>query len=414
MPETKSWQAPDLLLILLIGLLCATGLVAIVGATASSQAFAGLWKTQMNWMIIGGAIILVLLFIDYRTVLRYAWWIYGITLAITLYTALFAEETAGHRAWLGFMGRGIQVAELMKLATILALAAYLYKRVGELNNLGSLVVPLLLALVPMGAVLKQGDLGTSLVFLPICLAMLYAAGMRGVYLFLMVSPLVALLALFQGPQWPVVFVIFLIFLVFLMRDRQVPMVDQGIFLGGNILAYLFVIPTAWHSLEPYQKDRLLVFTNPDYDVTSTGYQLHQSMIAVGSGGFFGKGWKEGTQTGLNFLPEARTDFIFANWAEEWGFVGAVFLMGLFLLLLWRVLDSGRRARDIRGSLLAAGVTALFAVHLIINIGMTIRLMPITGVPLLLVSYGGSSVITALLALGFVLNLRMRREVVYRY
>lgn len=414
MAEAKTWQAPDLLLVLLIALLCGVGLVAITGATASMEGFADLWKTQARWLALGGAAVLLMLFVDYRRILKYAWWIYGITLAVTLYTALFAEETMGHSAWLMVFGRGVQVAEMMKLATILALAAYLYKRVGQLNNLTSLIVPLLIALVPMGAVLKQGDLGTSLVFLPICLAMLYAADMRGVYLLLMVSPLAALLALFEGPQWPVVFGIFLVFLFFVMRDRQVPWLDRVIFLGGNVLAYLFVIPMLWSHLEQYQKDRLLVFTNPDYDVNSAGYQLHQSMIAVGSGGFLGKGWKEGTQSGLRFLPETHTDFIFANWSEEWGFVGAVFLLGLFLLLFWRILDSGRRARDIRGSLLAAGVTALFAVHLIINIGMTIRLMPITGIPLLLISYGGSSVITALLALGFILNLRMRREIAYRY
>ncbi len=408
MSVKRQWRSPDpVLLVIVIGL-CAAGLVALMSAAPRDS----YWQLQARWMGIGLCGILVLLFFDYRFFLKHAWWIYALVM-LALLTAGLGELQRGQRALLNIGSRGIQFSEFAKLAMILAIAAYLAKRVGEINGLKDMTVPLLLAIIPTGIVKLQGDLGTALTFLPICIAMLYASGMKAVYLLLFISPMIGFLSLLPGHQWTVVFLAFLVFLYFLMRDQEVPMMDRFIFLWANAAAYFVLVKKVWEKLDDYQKDRLLVFSNAAYDTNSAGYHINQSMIAIGSGGLLGKGWKQGTQSGLQFLPEQWTDFIFANWAEEWGFIGSAALLGLFLIFFWRILDSGRKAKDVRGSLITAGVVALFAIHLVINIGMTIRLMPITGLPLLLISYGGSSVLMSLLAVGFVLNVRMRSEVVYR-
>lgn len=408
MANPPTLRSPDLLLLALTGLLCAAGLVAIAGATSSMPHLESLWKTQLKWMGLGVVGIIVVAVIDYRHLLKYAFLFYGVVLGAAILSEVLAGLHRGQRALLPILGHEVQTAEPLKLATILALAALLYPRAGSIRSLRDMDIPLVLAAVPTAVVLKQGDLGTALVFFPICFAMLYTAGMHGVYLLFFFSPLAALMAFLPGPQWPFVFAVFLLFLLFVMRDRQIPWLDRIVFLAGNVGAYIMA-PIVWNHLEDYRKARLLVFVNPAFDASGAGYHLSQSLIAIGSGGLLGKGWKQGTQGGLQFLPEPWTDFIFANWAEEWGFAGAAVLLGLFLLFLWRVLAIGAGSRDIRGALIAAGVSTLFAVHLLIAVGMTIRLMPITGIPLLLISYGGSSLITALAAVGFVLNAGMRRD-----
>ena len=244
---------------------------------------------------------------------------------------------------------------------ILVLASYIGGRKDVMSNVNSLFAPIALLSVPFILVLVQPDLGTALLLLPIFFATLFVAGARIKYLIAMVA------------------------------------------LG------LGAMPFMWQILHGYQKQRLLVFLNPNIDPLGAGYTIIQSKIAIGSGGLFGKGWLSGTQSQLNFLPERHTDFIFSVVGEEWGYIGAAGLVLAYLFIVRRALTIASLTSDIYGKLIANGIAVMFAFQIIINIGMTIGLMPVVGIPLPLVSYGGSSVVATFLAIGLLLNISMRRS-----
>jgi rod shape determining protein RodA len=328
--------------------------------------------------------------------------VYGfalILLVVTLAVGTGQGTAASTRSWLSIAGHQIgQPAELAKIAVVLMMARYLSNRREAPGSLRELIVPCLLAGVPFLLVLKQPDLGSALVFIGILFAMLYWAGVRPHLLVLLASPVVSLLAAFSIISWTL-WMVLLTGLLILWR----PFIFEAVGVWMVNAAMGFIAMPLWNRLEPYQQNRLLTFLNPEIDPQAAGYHAIQSKVAIGSGGLLGNGWLEGPQKRLAFLPAPHTDFAFTVFGEEMGFLGVVAVLILFLILFITLVRIARRASDPFASLLVFGVLGLLLTHVWENVGMTVNIMPITGIPLPFFSYGGSFLLACSLALGMVLR-----------
>jgi len=322
-----------------------------------------------------------------------------ILLVATLLVGTGAGSAASSKSWLAIGGHRIgQPVELAKLATILLLARYLSSLRDPPQTLRELLAPGLIAGVPILLVMAQPDLGSAIVFIGILFAMLFWAGVSPRLLLLLVSPAVSLL-LAADTRWWGAWMLVLFMLLVLWRAY----VAEGvlIYLVNSAMGVLAII--LWNRLKPYQQKRLITFLNPESDPVHAGYQAIQSKVAVGSGGLFGNGFLNGPQKRLAFLPEQYTDFIFSVLGEELGFMGVTAALALFLALFLVLLRIARRATDPFSSLVVFGVLGLFFTHLFENVGMTINVMPITGIPLPFFSYGGSFLLVSALAIGLALR-----------
>jgi rod shape determining protein RodA len=334
-------------------------------ASASRSAHAPVWISQAAWMGLGVFIALSLTLFDQRTFHRLAWVFYALVVVLLVLVYVKGRYVMGARRWLTIGPVNFQPSELAKLSVALALASWFHadadKRKDGYGIVG-LLVPFAIIVVPAALVLKQPDLGTALIVMSVGFTQILFARVRWKTLALLAS---------------------------------VAIVGAGLF---------------YPHLKPYQKKRVETFLNPQSDVLGAGYHATQSMIAVGSGQALGKGWGQGTQTYLSFLPEQHTDFIFSVWAEEHGFLGCLLLLSLYLVLVASAIDICGNARDRFGHFLAAGLSGMIFWHVAINIGMVIGLLPVVGVTLPLMSYGGSSVIAIYTAIGLLANVGMRRFV----
>lgn len=347
------------------------GLLAIASATRSWVADPLYYvKRQIIWVAIGLVAMVVVLLFDYNTFASLSRLVYTGNLGLLAVVLVIGKVALGaqRRISLGFFE--LQPSELAKVAIILTLAALLRRRERQMESWKNLVWPFVHVGIPMLLILKQPDLGTSLVFIAILLGQLFMAG--------------------------------------------APVRKLGLVLGGGLAVVVlavflhlkFGLPIP---LQDYQLNRLLVFLNPEADPLGAGYHVIQSTIALGSGRFLGKGLFAGTQNRLNFLPEQHTDFIFSVIAEEMGFVGVVALLTLYFVLIWRGIRIIAQAKDLYGVLVATGVTTMFTFHLLVNVGMTAGIMPVTGIPLPMVSYGGSSMLSSFMGIGLLLNVQMRHH-----
>ena len=361
MSRYVSYRDFDWILMTFVLVICALGMLQIHSATEHTK-FAGAHLRQMYWIVAGvGAMFLVSL-VNYHVLLEKIHWIYIVALASLISVLLFGQKYLGARRWIKLPGSvHFQPSEWVKLILILAVAKYfadLHQRElawSDFLKAGAIVG------FPMLMVLAQPDLGTALTYMPIAVMGLFLGGLRG-------------------------------------KQAMVVLVIAGL-----------LLPVAWIKvLKPYQKDRLTSFVNPEADSQGSGYQVNQSKIAVGSGGIWGS--RQGSQTHLAFLPVPQTDFIFAAFAEEHGFVGALGVLLLYFIVLMRLTQNAQTAPDRAGTFLVMGVVAVLSFHILVNIGMVVGFMPVTGIPLPLMSYGGSSVLFMFLALGMVMNVRMRRFV----
>ena len=321
------------------------------------------WFVQRQGIsiVIDIALAAFLMNFDYKILQRYGNHFYVFNLILLILVMLVGQTALGAQRWIALGPISIQPSEFSKLIMIIALAAMLEKRGGKINTITDLAPVAAYVGVPFLLVLKQPDLGTSLVFLAIFFGMVFVAGVR----------LRLLLGIF----------------------------------GAGLAA----MPVLWHFLKDYQKMRIMVFMDPNVDPLGAGYHIIQSKIAIGSGMLFGKGLFGGTQSQLNFLPENHTDFIFSVVGEELGFVGCAILLLLYLIVLWRGIRIAQDASDMFGRLLAVGITSMIAFHVLINVGMTMGIMPVTGIPLPLMSYGVSSLTTNIMAIAILLNIQLRRQ-----
>ena len=394
----------DKALVVSVGLLALYGLATLysAGQTDVPTFVATIWQRQLVWL----GLSLAVAGLTFRTSPRMLEWatpfVYAIAvflLVLTLFIGTGAGTAAGSRSWLAIGGHRFgQPAELAKLAVILLLARWLAALRESPATLRDLIVPGLIAGLPAVLVLKQPDLGSAIVFVAILFVMLFWAGTKPSLLLLAASPVIGLVLAVSTVAWGV-WIAVLAGLLLWWR----PYLWEGLaVMGLNVLGGVLALPF-WNRLAPYQQNRLLSFLNPDVDPRAAGWHVIQSRVAVGSGGLLGKGFTEGTQKRLAFLPAQHTDFIFSIVGEELGFVGVLIALTLFAWLLFVLLRIARRATDPFSSLCVFGVTGLFFTHIVENVGMTINLMPITGIPLPFFSYGGSFLLVCSIGVGVALR-----------
>jgi rod shape determining protein RodA len=392
---SQPWQELDWLLFLL-----PVGLMLFGGITIrSTQLHLGLTVWWQHWVTGGIGMMLALLLARWRyeNLLQWCWIIYAIT-NISLLIVIFIGTTAnGAQSWVTIGSFNLQPSEFAKVAMIIVLAAVLCDE--GARSLGTVCKALAVTALPGLLILLQPDLGTSLVFGAITLGMLYWANANPGWLLLLVSPVVsAILFSVFWPGW-----VAWVSLMGLVAWRTLPWAISGSFVATviNLVAGGLGSFVWQHVLKAYQRDRLTLFLDPDKDPLGGGYHLIQSRIAIGAGQLTGRGLNQGTQTQLNFIPEQHTDFIFSAIGEEFGFIGCLLVLAVFWLICLRLVIIAQNAKDNFGSLLAIGVLAMIVFQVLINIGMTIGLAPITGIPLPWLSYGRSALLTNFMALGIV-------------
>jgi rod shape determining protein RodA len=343
-------------------LLCAISLTEIYSSTMHLGADAYALK-QLMWVCVGIVCMFIVASVDYHTISEHIPWLYLSALGVLIYVPLAARRIAGAKSWLELGPFSIQPSEIVKMVVVVALARYLAElHVNRYVSLSQVVKAGLICAVPMGLILLQPDMGTALSYVPILAVGLFLRGVR-----------------------PMVLVVLALIVV-------------------------LVVPMSWYVLKDHQKDRILTFLYPDRDPQGSGYQVNQSRIAIGSGGFFGKGLFNGTQNQLGFLPTTHTDFIFSVVGEEMGFAGVVLTLGLLGFILFRSIYNAQTARDHLGLFIILGVVSIYFFHTFINVAMVIGFWPVIGIPLPFMSYGGSSVLTAFIGLGLVISVRSRRYV----
>ena len=396
----------DYPLALIALLLTAFGIAAVYSAGQTEVANSGIqgaWVRQLTWLAVGMVAFLVttkmsVRFLEWAALPAY---LLGIALLVlTLFIGSGAGTAASMKGWIGVGGFRLQPSEFAKIAVAMMLAKVLSSYRVPPTSLVDLIRPAIVVVVPWVLVMLQPDLGTSLVFIGLFFAVMFWAGASGTLLLLAASPVVSLLLAGSTGLWATWFILLMV-IIWLYK----PFVVEGVVLVIANLTMGVAAPIIWEKvLEPHQRQRLLVFLDPSRDPMASGYQVLQSRIAIGSGGLTGKGYTQGTQKRLAFLPEQHTDFIFAVVGEELGFLGVTTALVLFLFLFLRIIRVATRASDSFASLVAFGLAGSWFVHVIINVGMTINLMPITGIPLPFFSYGGSFLLACWIAVGMLVRI----------
>ncbi|MBI5559653.1 MAG: rod shape-determining protein RodA [Deltaproteobacteria bacterium] len=362
MIEKRLLAQIDWILISTTLVLALVGIASIYSATYLEEP--SLYQRQTYWLLIGAAIMLPVVIVDYSILDRFAYVIYAASILTLIFALIFGRTVGGAQRWISIGFVSIQPSEFAKLSFILALSKHLSTKDVSRKGLGleQLIVPSALFVIPFLLVAKQPDLGTALIFF-----------------FVFVS---------------------MILVVKIKTKILVP----------SAAAFLAMIPIGWRFLKVYQRARLISFIDPTADPLGSGYHILQSKIAIGSGRFFGKGFTQGTQGSHLFLPAHHTDFIFPTFAEEWGFAGGIVVLALFCILITRGLGVAAAGKDRFSFLLAIGITALFFWHMAINAGMVMGLLPVVGVPMPFLSYGGSFLLTMLLSSAILMNISMRRYI----
>lgn len=402
------------------------------GVNSSGVLLTTEYVKQLLWAGVALVVMITFSYINYNLLRDFSLWIYLAFLLLLLATLFFGRVVNGARAWIGVFGLGGQPSEFAKIAVILFLAKFLANKRTEVKDWKVFLQAFLIVAVPMVLILRQPDTGTTLVFIPVFLLMLFMAGgqvrhilflgLTGVlsFVFALIPAVESMIYhdangfgnILTNPQTMAIVAggLALIVILCVIGNRQF---KQRVYywLGYffSILLISLVVAYVLRSiLKDYQIMRFIVFLDPNVDPKGSGWNLIQSMTAIGSGGLWGKGFLLGTQSHYRFLPMQSTDFIFSILGEEWGFMGALAVFGLFLTLLFRMLYIMQVIKDHFGVLVIAGFVAMFFTHVFVNIGMTVGIMPVTGIPLYFMSYGGSSLLAASLAVGITMNIYNRR------
>ncbi len=390
--------------------LVALGIAMVYSATHTPETvgLSPLVKRQLLAAGLGFVLLFGTLLVSQDTLEALTPILYGLAVLLLAAVLALGVGKTGERRWFDVGLLRFQPSELAKYATILALARYLARRRTKLDRPLHLAVPLVIALIPMGLVLVEPDLGTSLIFLLILLPMLYWAGVRPAYLALLITPAVSMALTFEwGMPNGIAWIVFLSLLGWFLYVSRMFVADKLLVFATNVLTGR-MSPVLWSHLEEYQRHRILAFLNPEKYRFSTGYQLIQSKIAVGSGALFGKGFLQGTQKNFAFLPEQHTDFIFSVVAEEFGFAGCMLVLGLYLFLVVRMFRLAGQVRNRFAGLVIVGIASTLFLQSVINISVTLGLSPVTGMPLPFLSYGGTSLVVTLASVGIVLGMGLRR------
>ena len=339
------------------------GVVLIYSATWFTEPGLGTVKRQMIWVGIGVALMIAFMIIDYRVLFDIAPILYAIGILLLIYLLVWGQVTANVKSWIRIGGFQFQPSEFMKIFTALMIARYFESNDRAYLNFRSFVMAMLIIAIPVGLIIIQPDFGTAASFFPLIAVAMFFGGIRA-----------------------------------------------RVWLAMIIIVALAIPSGYFFFLKPYQRERIMIFLNPERDPLGSGYQVTQAKIAIGSGGIHGKGFKQGTQARLDFIPEHHTDFIFSVLGEEWGFIGVVIVLGLYLFLIIQALTFAKHARDRGGTFLVICLISFIIFHVLINVAMQIGVLPTTGIPLPLISYGGSSTLMFFMAIGLMANVDMRRFV----
>jgi rod shape determining protein RodA len=402
MRRVRDLPVGDPLLLGLVLLLSIFGVAMVYSAgvlDVPSTIVVGLWRMQLLWFVLALVLIPIVLWVPVVWLEYAAWPMYAVALvllALTLVIGGGAGTAESMTGWIRIGPVGLQTSEMAKVAVIIALAKVLSEWREAPQTMWGLWKPIGVVLVPMGLVMLQPDLGTALVFSSILFASLFWAGTPLRTLFLLGSPALGLLLAFSTWVWGV-WIVGLSVAIYFMRPRLSEAVAVML---ANVAAGTVAL-TLWNTLAPYQRNRFLVFLDPTVDPRGAGYNLIQSQVAIGSGGVWGKGFLDGTQKRLAFLPEQHTDFIFAVIGEEWGFIGVALVLVAFGLIFWRLVTVSEQSSDPFASIIPFGLFGSWFAHVLVNTGMTVGIMPITGIPLPFLSYGGSFLMVNLLAMAMV-------------
>jgi len=339
------------------------GCLLVYSATFFNEPSLGTFKRQVMWVAIGLMLAIIIMMIDYHILFDIAPILYGIGIVLLIYLLVWGKLTANVRSWIHIGGFQFQPSEFMKVFTALMLARFFDSNDRAYLDFRSFMIAMGIIGLPVGLIIIQPDFGTAASFFPLIAVAMFFGGIR-----------------------PRVWV-------------------------AMILVAVIALPLGWSFfLKPYQKERVMIFLNPERDPLGSGYQVTQAKIAIGSGGIHGKGFRHGTQGKFGFVPEHHTDFIFSVLGEEWGFVGVIVVLGLYLYLVFQALTFAKHARDRGGTFLVICLTMFFVFHVLINVSMQIGILPTTGIPLPLISYGGSSTMMFFIAIGLIANVDTRRFV----
>ncbi|MCK9483013.1 MAG: rod shape-determining protein RodA [Candidatus Marinimicrobia bacterium] len=397
----SSFSNLNRLVLVIVIVLCLIGMLAIYSASLNMEGsfFQKAFGRQMIWLLMGGLLTAAIFFIQKKLIYDSAYILYSLGFVILLIPYFLKTSVSGTARWIHIGTMGLQPSEFMKIMVMLAIARFLATTSYSNLDFKFVLIPALFSVIPMAVVLKQPDLGTSIVYFGLLFPMLYWAGARLFHLFIIIAPLLSIITAFNFYSF-FIWVILMLLILYLTKEKL--WISLTVILSN--LALGFTTPFLWNGLKPYQQQRLLTLFNIEADPQGAGYQVIQSKIAIGSGGLFGKGIAHGTQTHLKFLPEQHTDFIFSVIGEEYGFVGSVLVLILFFSLLLLCFYIAYRQKDRFCSLCVVGVASIIGIHVMINVAMTVGLMPVTGLPLPFISYGGSFMLTCFILLGLVLNI----------
>ncbi len=436
--KSKSFFAFDLIIFFSIVALVTIGIIFIYSSGISSDGILqnNEYIKQIVWGVIGIIFYMLVSFFDYEKLRSYSNQIYYAMIIMLVIVLAFGSIVNGARSWISFKGVGFQPSEFMKIALIIQLAAFYEKNEKKYNDLVKFLIGMLLMAIPMGLVLIQPDMGTALVYLPIFLVISFTAGIKRRYIFFILLTGIFIIIFTLIPAWDSYIVIEKnLKITRILTEKHILLIVIGSIAliaglcGAGLLfykkAYFYWIGyfalilsialgmtfIASDFLKDYQLKRLIIFLDPQVDPKGAGWNVIQSITAVGSGGPFGKGFLQGTQSHYRYLPQQSTDFIFSIIAEEWGFLGSIIVFVLFLVIMLRTLFVMTSVKDAFALYIGVGVVGMLFFHFIVNIGMAMGIMPVTGIPLLMVSYGGSSILTSMMALGLISSIYLHK---YKY
>ncbi len=380
------------------------GILAIYSSTKTSPAEQGNFMKQIYTWIVSLGVMSFIVFIPTRFIKNLTIPFYVVSMLLLMLVLVIGKTTNGAKCWIHIGSYSFQPSELAKISVVLALAQFLSRSQTDIESFKDIMIALAIGLFPVALIMLEPDLGGSFIFLGIILAMLFWNGISLFGLFFALSPAVAAVSSLFGPYYFVAVLLAIVVILFLFR--------KDIFLSGSILAINiaagFFVDNVFKILSPHQQKRIMTFVDPNADPLGAGYNSLQAKIAIGSGGFFGTGYLSGHQTQLHFIPEQWTDFIFCTIGEEFGFVGSMIVIVLFAMFFVRMLNLAQFEKDHYLSLITMGALAIYFCHFLVNVGMAIGIMPVIGLPLPFISYGGSAFLGNMILLGIVLNIYKNR------
>jgi rod shape determining protein RodA len=403
---TRILKSGDPYLLMGIMFLTASGILLIysAGDGGQSEAIGDLYTKQAVWWAIAIVVCMTAFTIPIKWWELMAYPLYALSICLLVLLILKGGVGGIASRWIKIGPVQIQPSEFAKIFTVMAFARYLGNRKTPIDSFKDLILPCILIFIPAALVALQPDLGTSVVFVAILLGTLFWSGTPVTYLFFLVVPILSLLTAFNSLLWGIFTAGLIIFVVW----RRTYLVDSIIVLAVNMATGLLTVPF-WERLQPYQRERVQTFLRPETDPLGSGWQIIQSKVAIGSGGLAGKGLLEGTQKKLAFLPAQHTDFIFSILGEEFGYLGVILFLLLFLFVLMRIIELARSVYfSSFSSLMVFGFLAIWFFHLFVNVGITLGIMPVTGLPLPFISYGGSFLVACYFVLGVLLRISTER------